>query len=121
MANHGLTATDLANLLNNDDFKSATRSELLRAKKLGPRAGYVFRTEDMITSLAEELYRRLMDPDATLQEFVKGFVSLARTVGMDELPDAKAPQASSTVNLQINVPRFENPKLRYLESKDSGV
>jgi hypothetical protein len=117
LADHQLTNSELAELLNSEELKRAVRKEATRAGKLGTRAGYIYRAENMVSALAEELFNRLRDPEAPVQEVIKGFVAIARTAGMEAPPVDKTSQ-TSTLNVQINVPRLAtSTKLRYLEAQ----
>jgi hypothetical protein len=118
LTDYCLELSELHEVCHKGFFRKLLDKELNRAGELGSRAGYVYRTEDMVSVLAERLFHMLQD--APLPELIRGFGVLARTAGMDALPEAKA-AAASTMNVQINVPHLANPKLRHLEAGTDGV
>jgi hypothetical protein len=110
---HGLTLADLEETLGDPGFGELLSAEFARAKALGPRAGYVYRNEERVDSLAEHLYERLRDPGTPIGDVVRGFVALARSVGWDEIP-WQAKQGGVNMAVQINIPALGNPKLDHL-------
>ncbi|MDR1872031.1 MAG: hypothetical protein LBS60_08990 [Deltaproteobacteria bacterium] len=120
MRSYQMTESELLEVINKPEVVAAYKTEIARAKELGHRAAYVFRVEEMLIRLVETLYSRLHDPDTPLAEFVKAFVALARSVGMDALPGAEK-AVGSQVNVQINIPQLNNPKLRHLEVTSNDV
>jgi hypothetical protein len=117
---HDVTTGQVAELLGDGRFKKLLTEEQARARTLGARAGFVFRLEDILTLLAETLSARLNSPDEALSDVISGFKALARAAGLEALPETKA-AVSSNVNVQINIPRLVNPKLRHLEDSSDGV
>jgi hypothetical protein len=111
---YGLTRDGFASLLQRDDFALMIREEWGRAREFGARAGYVFRAEELVSDLAERLYKRMSEPDVPLGDFIKGFIALARSAGMDELPE-RSRQGGVNMAVQINVPNISNPKLDHLK------
>jgi hypothetical protein len=114
---HGITLEDLKFICQQPAFQSLVETEKSRAEKLGTRAEHVYRIEEMRGPLTEKLFKRLMDDDTLkLDEFVRGYVALIKSAE-PLIPEEKAPFAVNTgVNVQINVPVLDNPKLAHLQT-----
>jgi hypothetical protein len=118
LEDYGLTESEFALIMADPDFEELLRAEGARAKAMGPHAGFIFRVEAMTSDLAEHLHSRLTDPDdpAPLAELIRGYATLAKSAGLDELPE-RAKTVGTQVAVQVNIPQLTNPKLDHLRVK----
>jgi hypothetical protein len=107
-----LGADDLASIIAAPRFKALLEAEAARAKELGHRAGYVFRAEALLSLLAERMFVLAMGDDATPTDVIRTFTAILQSVGGVE---AGRQSGGPVTNIQINVPRLDNPKLRHLD------
>lgn len=121
-ATYGLSSAELVQLMNIPGFKDIFQKEVQLAEDLGLRAAHAFRTAEMAAGAAEALYIRLQDPTTKVDDLVKGYVALARSAGLDSLPDKreKAAVGSASVAVQINVPQLSNPKVSHVRVYESA-
>ncbi|MDR1308288.1 MAG: hypothetical protein LBL95_00015 [Deltaproteobacteria bacterium] len=125
-ARYGLSADDLRFLAASPAFQGLVRAERRRADELGDRAAFTFKAEEMVRSLAENLYGRLMSDEAPppLGELRLGFETLSRAAGLDQPAGGgkgrEGAGGASGVNIQINIPELPNGKLGHLRVAADG-
>jgi hypothetical protein len=112
---HGVTPEELEKLLATPEFRSLVDAEKARSERYGALAPQVYRVEEMLGPLTERLFGRLMGEDCKIDEFVKGFLALLKSAGLDQTVQVSGPSGPA-VAVQINVPVLENGKLKHLET-----
>jgi hypothetical protein len=111
----GLEVAELERLTETPEFRRLCDSERSRVERLGSLGPQVYRVESMLGPLTERLFERLMCGECKIEEYVKGFVALLRSAGLDQPVQAAAP-SQTAVAVQINIPVLDGGKLSHVEA-----
>lgn len=114
---YNLSMVDLRELLQLPLFKKYLKQELERIKDLGTAAGYVMHAEVITAKLDEKLLGAALTGALELPEVLKFRNAMAKSAGIDaplQHKEAAAGQNNTQVNIKLDIPRLENPKLAHM-------
>jgi hypothetical protein len=103
---------ELERVVATPEFQALVHSVRTRTDPLGALAPQVFRVEEMLGPLSERLYQRLKHEDCKIDEYVKGFLALIRSAGLDQ--PVQTGTSNAAVAVQINLPVLDSDKLRHV-------
>lgn len=120
---YNLTPEAFCILMKLPAFISLVKLEFARVKELGPFAGYRLRSEIIATSLQEYLYKRAKEDQMETSDMIKFLKQVTESAGLAEANKKKEDDRNigGVFNVQINVPRLNNPKLNHILNSSNVV
>lgn len=110
---YSITVADLQILLNVPVFQNYVKEEKRKIES-NPHGGNKVRAETMAMDLQEVLYLRAKDGTLTDTVILKFLEHLARVSGLEDNKDKNTNINQNAINVTVNVPKLNNPKLAHL-------
>lgn len=115
---HEIPVSDLEKLLGLEVFQSLVKLELDRRLDMGPFGDFRIRSEMLASDLQERIYKKAIGGAVEDKDAIKFLEILLKNTGINEsVRQHEEVNSVPPINVTVNVPVLNNPKLRHVESQ----
>lgn len=122
---YNLDEDEMCQLMANETFTQLVSEALKNTQTLGPRAGFMYRTEAMITEITEHLFLKAQANLLEPKDELKFLEHLLKSIGYDAPAESKnkdQPSMNNAVQVVVQIPAdIDTPRFRELKKIAGNV